>query len=206
MGLFDKFLKATTEVIDGTKNAIESIQNDMEQDSKKFSASGYERFDSPSEPLPLVPVQARLHDRNVQFMLSDDFTNHEGYSRSVVALKYNPEHLGVLEYDDEGEITVSLQEGVGDLDEIAECIDEYISTGTVADVEQFEDYPDGKYLFKAKIATSDHIMYFYVLRSDASDPYDYDVLLLFYPSEVQDTNLEKKVMSCFEEAARSLTA
>lgn len=205
MGLFDKFINAASEVINGTKEAVENIQRDMEQDPNNARTNGNDRFDAPSEPLPSVPVQARLHCRNVQFMLSDDFTDHNGYSHSVVALKYNPEHLDILEYDDEGEITVSLLEGVGDFDEIAECIEEYFSSGTVSGVEQFEDFSDEKYLFKAKISASDYIMYFYVLRSDASDPYDYDIFLLFYPIDVQNTNLEKKVISCFEEAAQTLT-
>ena len=205
MGLFDSILNGAKKIMDGSKKSVENIQRNTDQDSNHTVSTGNDRFDAPSEPLPAVPVQTRLHENNVQFMISDDFTEHDGYMSSTVSLKYNPEHLGVLEYDDEDEITVSLHEGVVDFDEIASCIEEYLSSGTVSDVEEFEDYPDGKYMFRAKVYASDYIMYFYVLRSDASDPYDYDILLLFYSDYVQKTNLEKKLVSCFDEAAKTLT-
>ena len=38
-------------------------------------------------------------------MISGDFTENEGYPNSAVSLRYNPEHLGVLEIDDENAIT-----------------------------------------------------------------------------------------------------
>ena len=47
-------------------------------------------------------------------------------------------------------------------------------------------------------------MSFYVLKSDSDDAYDYDILLLFYPSEVEGTNLESKLLSCFDEVAKHL--
>ncbi|MCR5213952.1 MAG: hypothetical protein K6E10_06020 [Eubacterium sp.] len=210
MGLFDKILNGAKEVIDGTKTAIEKIENDMDQDVNQYAdnkkLAGKERYDNPPEALPPVSVQTYLNGNNVQFMISDDFTKGEGYMNSVISFKYNPEHFGVLDdiYDEEN-ITISLQEGVGDFDEIAECIEEYISNGSVSDVEQFEDYPDGKYMFKVKMLASDYELYYYVLRSDVEDSYDHDVLLLFYPYEVKGTNLEKKLLSCFDEVAKSLT-
>lgn len=203
MGFFDSLLNGAKEIIDGTKTAIDKIQMDVDQE--KNNTVNNERFNAPSEPLPAVAVQTGLRGYNVQFMLSSDFTEHAGYVASTVSLKYNPEHLGVLEYDDEGEITVSLHEGIGDFYEIGECIEELISSGTLSGAELFEAFPDGIYKFKARISASDYMMYFYVLRSNASDPYDHDILLLFYPADVHNTNLEKKLVYCFDEAARTLT-
>lgn len=203
MGIFDSLLNGAKEIIDGSKRTAENIQRDMGQNINYTVSTGNDSFDAPSAPLPAVPVQACLHDNNVQFMLSNDFTYHGGYSSSVVSLRYAPGNLEIFEYNDE--ITVSLHEGVGDFDEIAACIEEYISDRTISDVDQFEAYPDGKYMFKAKISASDYIMYFYVLRSGASEPYDHDILLLFYPADVRNTNLEKKLIYCFDEAAKTLT-
>lgn len=203
MGLFDKFLGAAKEIAEGTKTALENIEKEMNQEVNNTKSMDEERYKNPPESFPVVPVQAKLHGHNVQFMISGDFIEHEGYIGSVISLKYEPEHLGVLEMDDENEITVSLLEGVGEFDEIADCIDEYISSGTL-DTEGFEVYTDGKYLFKAKVAAS-HSMYFYVLRSDSDDPYEYDILLLIYPAEVEGTDLEKKMMACFDDTAKTLT-
>lgn len=205
MGLLDNLFGAAKEIAEGTKKAVEEIQKEMDKEDNNTSSVHYERFNNPSEPLPAISVQTKLHGNNAGFMISDDFTENEGYTNSVVSLRYNPEHLGVLEMDDENAITISLQEGIGEFDEIAECIDEYISSGTLSGVEQFEDFSDGKYLFKAKMALSDYNMSFYVLKSDSDDAYDYDILLLFYPSEVEGTNLESKLLSCFDEVAKTLT-
>ena len=205
MGLLDNLLGAAKEIVDGTIKAVENINREMDQEVNNTGSSDYERYNNPSEPLPAVPVQTKLHGNNVSFMISGDFTEHEGYTHSVVSMKYNPEHLGVLEMDDENAITISLQEGIGEFDEIAECIDEYISSGTLSDMEQFEDISDEKYLFRTKMAVSEYIMNFYVLKSDADDAYDYDMLLLFYPSEVKGTVLEKKLVACFDEVAKTLT-
>lgn len=200
MGLFDDLLNSAKDIINETKKAIKDGQEKISQSQNNTESIEDERFNNPPAPLPSVPVQTHLHEKNVQFMISNDFTEHGGYMSSTISLKYTAEHLGLRD-----DITISLLEGVGDFDEIAVCIEEYFSSGTVSGVEQFEDFSDGKYLFKAKISSSDYIMYFYVLRSDASDPYDYDIFLLFYPIDVQNTNLEKKVISCFEEAAQTLT-
>ncbi len=205
MGFFDKLINGAAEVIDGTKKAFENIQRDMEQENSQTEFREDVDLDNPSEPLPGIPVQTKLHGNNVKIMISEDFTDHNGYANSTFSLKYNPKHLGVLDMDDENEITISLQEGIGDFDDIAECIDEYISTGTVSDIEQFEEINDGKYLFKAKMESSDYVLNYYVLQSDASDPYDFDILLLLYPTRVLNTNLEKKLTDCFDEAAKSLS-
>ncbi len=204
MGLLDNLFDAAKEIVDGTIKAVENINREMDQEENNTGSSDYEKYNNPSEPLPVVPVQTKLHGNNVSFMISGDFTEHEGYTNSVVSMKYNPEHLGVLEMDDENAITISLQEGIGEFVEIAECIDEYISSGTLSDMDQFEDISDGKYLFRAKISAS-YTMNFYVLTSDADDAYDYDFLLLFYPPEVEGTMLEKKVVACFDEVAKTLT-
>ncbi|MBQ7991111.1 MAG: hypothetical protein IJ251_08710 [Oscillospiraceae bacterium] len=197
MGFFDSLFNSAKEIIDGSRQAVENIQCDMEQDSS-------ERYDHPSEPLPAAEVHTVSHGKDVVFMLSGDFTEHGGYTSSAVSFKYDPEHLSVLEWDDENEMTVSLLEGTGDFDEITECIEEYLSGGT-PDTEVFEAFSGSQYMFRAKLEASDYIMYFYVLRSDTSDAYDCDVLLLFYPSEVRSTALEKKLTACFDEAARTLT-
>ncbi len=201
MGLFDKLLGAAKEIADGTKTAFKNIEREMDQEANSVN----EMYNNPSEPLPAVPVQTKLHGNNVRFMISDDFTENEGYSHSVVSFRYNPEHLGVLEIDDENAITISLQEGIGEFDEIAVCIDEYISSGTLSDVRQFENFSDGKYLFKAKMSASEYIEIFYVLKSDVDDSYDYDILLLLFPLEVKGTALEKKLSTCFDEVAKTLT-
>jgi len=203
MGLFDKFLGAAKEIAEGTKNALENIEKEMDQEVNNKRSVDNERYNNPSTPLPVVPVQTKLHGKNASFMISGDFTEHEGYCGSVVSLKYDPEHLGMLEMNDENEITISLLEGVGEFYEIAECIEEYISSGTL-NVDGFDAYPDGKYLFKAKVAAS-YTMYFYVLRSNATDSYDYDIFLLFYPAEVEGTDLEKKLITCFDDTAKTLT-
>lgn len=210
MGFFDKLINSTKDVINESQKAIKEtikdVQEQASQGQNNMESIEREWFNNPSEPLPAIPIQTRLYGKNVRFMISNDFTKYDGYTSSTVSLKYNPEHLsGLDDIDDENDITISLLEGVGDFDEIAECIEEYISNKTVSDVERFEDFPDGKYMFKAKISASGYIMYFYVLRSDASDPYDYDLLLLFYPDIVKNTNLEKKLVDCFEEAAKTLT-
>lgn len=136
MGLFDKLLGAAKEIADGTKTAFENIEREMNQEANNVRPVDNEMYNNPSEPLPAVPVQTKLHGNNASFMISDDFTENEGYANSAVSLRYNPEHLGVLEIDDENAITISLQEGIGEFDEIAECIDEYISSGTLSDVIQ----------------------------------------------------------------------
>ena len=205
MGLFDKLLGAAKEIADGTKTAFENIEREMDQEANNVRPVDNEMYNNPSEPLPAVPVQTKLHGNNVSFMISDDFTENEGYSHSAVSFRYNPEHLGVLEIDDENAITISLQEGMGEFVEIAECIDEYISSGTLSDVIQFENFSDGKYLFKAKMSASEYIEIFYVLKSDVDDSYDYDILLLLFPLEVEGTVLEKKLSTCFDEVAKTLT-
>ena len=160
MGLFDKLLGVAKEIADGTKTAFENIEREMDQEANNVN----EMYNNPSEPLPAVPVQTKLHGNNASFMISDDFTENEGYAHSVVSFRYNPEHLGVLEIDDENAITISLQEGIGEFDEIAVCIDEYISSGTLSDVRQFENFSDGKYLFKAKMSASEYIEIFYAQK------------------------------------------
>ena len=203
MGLFDSLLNGAKEIIDGSKKAIENIQSDMDQEINNSGSVGYEQANDPSEPLPAVMVQTQLHENIVQFMLSGDFTDHSGYANSAISLKYNPEHLSGLDnIEDENDITISLLEGVGEFLEIADCIEEYISSGTL-DAEQFEAFHDGKYMFKAKISSS-YEEYFYVLRSDAADTYDHDILLLLYPTDIQNTNLEKKLIACLDEAANTL--
>ncbi|MBE5871915.1 MAG: hypothetical protein E7294_11760 [Lachnospiraceae bacterium] len=205
MGLFDNLLGAAKEIADGTKKAVENIQREMDQEVNNKKSVDYEGYKNPSDPLPAVPVQTKLHGNIARFMISGDFTENEGYANSAVSLRYNPEHLGVLELDDENAITISLQEGIGEFDEIAECIDEYISSGTLSDVIQFENISDGKYLFKAKMSASEYIENFYVLKSDVDDSYDYDILLLLFPFEVEGTVLEKKLSTCFDEVAKTLT-
>ena len=205
MGLFDNLLGAVKEITDGTKKAVKNIQREMDQEVNNKKSVDYEGYKNPSDPLHAVPVQTKLHGSIARFMISGDFTENEGYANSAVSLRYNPEHLGVLELDDENAITISLYEGIGELDEIAECIDEYISSGTLSGVKQFEDLSDGKYLFKAKIEVSEYIEYFYVLKSDADDSYDYNILLLLYSSEVEGTDLEKKLITCFDDTAKTLT-
>ena len=205
MGLLDNLFGVAKEIAEGTKKAVEDKQKEMNKEENNTSSVYYERFNNPSEPLPAVPVQTKLHGNIARFMISGDFTENEGYPNSAVSLRYNPEHLGVLEIDDENAITISLQEGIGEFDEIAECIDEYISSGTLSGVKQFEDLSDGKYLFKAIIEVSEYIEYFYVLKSDADDSYDYNILLLLYSSEVEGTDLEKKLITCFDNTAKTLT-
>jgi hypothetical protein len=205
MGLFDNLLGAAKEIADGTKKAVENIQREMDQEVNNKKSVDYEGYKNPSDPLPAVPVQTKLHGNIARFMISGDFTENEGYANSAVSLRYNPEHLGVLELDDENAITISVQEGLGEFDEIAECIDEYISSGTLSDVIQFENISDGKYLFKAKMSASEYIENFYVLKSDVDDSYDYDILLLLFPFEVEGTVLEKKLSTCFDEVAKTLT-
>ena len=205
MGLFDNLLGAAKEIADGTKKAVENIQREMDQEVNNKKSVDYESYKNPSDPLPAVPVQTKLHGNIARFMISGDFTENEGYANSAVSLRYNPEHLGVLELDDENAITISLQEGIGEFDEIAECIDEYFSSGTLSDVIQFENFSDGKYLFKAKMSASEYIENFYVLKSDVDDSYDYDIVLLLFPFEVEGTVLEKKLSTCFDEVAKTLT-
>ena len=205
MGLFDNLLGAAKEIADGTKKAVENIQREMDQEVNNKKSVDYEGYKNPSDPLPAVPVQTKLHGNIARFMISGDFTENEGYTNSAVSLRYNPEHLGVLELDDENAITISLQEGIGEFDEIAECIDEYFSSGTLSDVIQFENISDGKYLFKAKMSASEYIENFYVLKSDVDDSYDYDIVLLLFPFEVEGTVLEKKLSTCFDEVAKTLT-
>jgi len=195
MGLFDSLLNGAKEVLDGTQRAFDKMQADAGQ-----AEDG--RFDHPSEPRPAVAVHTRLLGKDVSFMISGDFTEHEGYTNSAVSFKYNPDHLGVLEADDENEITVSLMEGVGDFDEIADIIDEFLTDGG-SDAEEFEIFTDGPFMFRGKVSGSGEEC-FYVLRSNVSDAYDYGVLLLVYPSEIKDTVLEKKLTDCFDEAARTL--
>ena len=117
MGLFDNLLGAAKEITDGTKKAVENIQREMDQEVNNKKSVDYEGYKNPSDPLPAVPVQTKLHGNIARFMISGDFTENEGYANSAVSLRYNPEHLGVLELDDENAITISLYEGIGELDE-----------------------------------------------------------------------------------------
>lgn len=199
MGLFDDLINSAKDIINETKKAINDGQEKISQSQNNTESMEDERFNNPPAPLPAVSVQTHLHENNVQFMISKDFTEHGGYMSSTISLKYTAEHLGLRD-----DITISLLEGVGDFDEIADCIEEYISSKTVSDVEQFTDFPDGKYLFKVKLSVSGYTEYFYVLRGDAADSYDYDIVLLFYPDEIKNTNLENKLVSCFDEVANTL--
>ena len=200
MGLFDDLINSAKDIINETKKAIKDGQEKISQSQNNTESMEDERFNNPPAPLPAVAVQTYLHEKNAQFMISSDFTEFGGYASSTISLKYTAEHLGLRD-----DITISLLEGVGDFDEIADCIEEYISSKTVSDVEQFTDFPDGKYLFKVKLLVSGYTEYFYVLRSDSTDSYDYDIVLLFYPSEVKGTNLENKLISCLDEVANTLT-
>lgn len=200
MGLFDDFVKGATDIFNETKNVIKEAQEKAKQNANEIKTTGDDRFDNPPAPLSAIPVQTTLHGQNVQFMISKDFIEHGGYMSSNISLKYNAEEVNFKE-----DITISLLEGVGDFDEIADCIEEYLASKKVTGVDEFVDFPDGKYLFKAKMEASDYMEYFYVLRNNVTDPYDYDILLLFYPNEVTNTNLEKKLISCFEETVNSFT-
>ncbi|MCR5142830.1 MAG: hypothetical protein K6C68_09955 [Ruminococcus sp.] len=204
MGLFDNLFGAAKEIAEGAKTAFENINREMDEAASRTGNVGQGEYDAPPAALPPVPLQSVLRGCDVRLMISGDFTQHEGYTRSTFSVKYDPEHLSVLEYDDENEITVSLLEGVGDFVEIGECVGEFLSGGSV-DAIIFEAFPEGRYLFKAKIESSDYMMYFYVLRKYIDDPFDADILLLFYPAEVEGTELERKLMSCFDEAAKTLT-
>lgn len=206
MGLFDNLFGAAKEIAEGAKTAFENINREMDEAANRTGYVGQGEYDAPPAALPPVPLQSVLRGCNVRLMISGDFTQHEGYTGSAFSVKYDPEHLGILEYDDENEneITVSLLEGTGDFIEIGECVREFLSGGAV-DAIIFEAFPEGRYLFKAKIESSDHMMYFYVLRKYIDDPFDADILLLFYPAEVEGTELERKLMSCFDEAAKTLT-
>ena len=88
-----------------------------------------------------------------------------------------------------------------------ERVDLTVSRGShrVSGLVQFENFSDGKYLFKAKMSASEYIEIFYVLKSDVDDSYDYDILLLLFPLEVEGTVLEKKLSTCFDEVAKTLT-
>lgn len=199
MGLLDNLINGAKDIINETKNAFMEGQEKVGQTQNSTDSMEDERFNNPSVPLPSIPVQTHLHESNAQFMISKDFIECGGYMSSTISLKYNAEQLGLKD-----DITISLLEGVGDFDEIADCIEEYISSKTVSDVEEFTDFPDGKYLFKVKLSVSGYTEYFYVLRSDTTNPYDYDIVLLFYPDEVENTNLEKKLISCFDEVVNTL--
>ena len=204
MGLFDNLFGAAKEIAEGAKTAFENVNREMDEAAKRTGYVGQGEYDAPPPPRPAVPLQSVLRGCDVRLMISGDFTQHEGYTGSAFSVKYDPEHLGILEYDDENEITVSLLEGTGDFVEIGECVGEFLSSGSV-DAIIFEAFPEGRYLFKAKIESSDYMMYFYVLRKYIDDPFDADILLLFYPAEVEGTELERKLMSCFDEAAKTLT-
>ena len=63
MGLFDKLLGVAKEIADGTKTAFEKIERDQEANNVR------QVYNNPSEPLPAVPVQTKLHGNNASFMI-----------------------------------------------------------------------------------------------------------------------------------------
>ena len=194
MGLLDDIIKGAAEAVNAVKNTIKEGEN-------QISSTDNADFDTPPEALPPISVEANLNNRKVTFMISQDFIEDGGYESSVISLKYKPN--GFHHYEDN--CTISLHEGPGDFEEINECIQEYISNGSVSGVDNFTELNNDKYLFKAKMDASDYVEYFYVLRDKAIDTDEYNILLLFYPNDIKNTMLEKKLISCLDDVANSLT-
>ena len=200
MGILDDFIKGASDIVNEVKNTIKEEQGKIKEKQSEPVSKGDDMLDHPSEALPAIPISANLRGHNVNLMISQDFIKDAGYATSVASFKYNPNEINF-----NMDCTISLNEGIGEFDEIADCIEQYLSNKTISGVDEFTEFADGQYLFKAKMDSSDDVDYFYVLRNNFTDPYDYDFLLLFYPRDVKNTMLEKKLISCFEETARNFT-
>lgn len=193
MGIFDDIVK-------GAKEAFSEFSDSLNTASNKADENPHYNNPSPTLQSKMVQVVDFYDNHKFNFMISGDFVEFPGYESSLKAFKYQ-----VNGFYSEDDFTISFHKGAGDFLEITDCIEEYLSTGTVTDVDEFEQATDGKYLFRVKLHSSSYYEYFYVLNNPVESIYDYYILLLFYPDEIVDTALENKLISCISESMKTLT-
>lgn len=138
------------------------------------------------------------HEYDVTFMLSGDFIEFDSNCELMPAFQYEP---------DSNEDYTAYQKGLpsifcGPIKVAYQAAKQYLETKEECGRE-FTAFENGVFMFRAKLPYAGDVLYAYVFSQDAVMPLD--VLGLTYPTAVEGTPLEKKLMAALDEAAETYT-
>lgn len=209
MGFFDDFA-----------NAIQNVHEVMEN-ARQERGSGNPNFDTPPPALPVRTIQTFVNNHSIQFTISQDFIEDAGYTSSVISFKYCPpgfenEYINDYyrygnSYDnqyDPNEVkifSISIETYPTEFIEIDELIENYVNAGNTSNIQDFTCFESGIYLFRASMRTGNYFSHIYVFRDGSENIDTRSYLLLSYEDKIQNTQLEKKLIACFNGVANSLT-
>lgn len=143
-----------------------------------------------------IDIEGDEHD--VSFMLSGDFIEFDSNCELMPAFQYEP--------DNDADYT-EYKKGLpaifcGPIKVAYQAAKQYLETKEACGKE-FTAFDGGTFLFRAKLPYAGDVLYAYVFSQDAVIPLD--VLGLTYPTAVEGTPLEKKLIAALDEAAETYT-
>lgn len=196
-------MKKQTYKISGENGAEKKLQQPIKKasapvSSSKKSTSG-SIIESGSVP-PKLSVLRRSSCFNgdfkyeMSFMLSGDFIEFNSHCEIDPSYQYEPySDDNYTEYD--GRLP---NIGIGPSDQVYDAVDKFLKNGEQTG-RCFEEVENKNFLFKTKLEYFGDILYAYAFSDETS--WDHDMLGLVYNSDIENTPLEKKLISALDEAA-----
>lgn len=130
----------------------------------------------------------------MSFMLSGDFIEFNSHCEIDPSFQYEP-----YNDDDYTEYDGRLPNiGIGPSNQIYDAVDKFLKNGEQTG-RCFEEVENKNFLFKTKLEYFGDILYAYAFSDETA--WDHDMLGLVYNSDIENTPLEKKLISALDEAA-----